>query len=212
MLGVFAVLQILEKLARIEKRGNLGMKVLFLFLSLWLPSSVAANTFNWQLFGNRWENYVQNPSRSKSYRLYTLLPRKAQLSVTSENEKEILEFVSSNLKIVDERVRSSHRDAIRLAFRLLALPSFEIRESMQLALSSLIRTQPELFLTNLKREEKSVISLLDLLKTVDARVQKTPTERKTELARRLNALKQVDNPRLLEVRNRCIETLEKIAI
>jgi hypothetical protein len=145
-----------------------------------------------------WERYYQDPT-----------PENARL-VDEMSIQEILESSTdlneAALMVLEVQVRANDKDAIDLAFRLLAKSDGIYGEILSAMLGGLIRPNPRLFLAKLKEHRNKVARLDSLLAdfgTVFITVY-TPRAEQYELTMRNKALKSVGDKSLRTVRNECL--------
>ena len=189
---------------------------LLIFLALIaLPASCKPELqggFDLAKFYEAWKEYISYPSSENAIRVYTLLPDTGHVFNYIDIDEELedtLWDVYESLSMLERQVYSSDREAVRLAFRLLTTwADGACGEELDIILGTLIRINPKLFLEELYTHRNLVSRLDALVGNFGPEYCGRDKAERLEASLRIKALKQVTDPKLVEVHDECIGLLE----
>ncbi len=189
---------------------------LLIFLALIaLPASCKPELhegFDLAKFYEAWKEYISYPSSENAIQVYTLLPDTGHVFNYIDIDEELedtLWDVFESLGMLERQVYSSGREAVRLAFRLLTTwADGACAEELSSILGALIRINPKLFLEELYNHYNLILLLDALVGNFGYEYYGSDKAERLETSLRIKALKQVTEPKLVEVRDECIGLLE----
>ena len=189
---------------------------LLIFLALIaLPASCKPELqegFDLAKFYEAWKEYISYPSSENAIRVYELLPDTGHVTQYIDFTKEYEDItweVYESLDMLERQVYTSDRKAVQLAFRLLTtFGDAAFSEELDIILGTLIRINPKLFLEELYTHRNLVSRLDALVGNFGPEYYGPDKAVRLETSLRIKALKQVTDPKLVEVRDECIVLLE----
>jgi len=161
--------------------------------------------------GKAWEEFTTNPGPGTAGKLYELLPdgKKAQ---EFELQTEVRVLISQNLHILESRIYSADRDALRIAFRLFSIADVEMQKSLIKIIGYLLRFNTRLFLEELATHEELVPDLELLVCSFRLSAPDDPAQQKLEKNIRLKALGYIEDKNLKTIKKKCIKILNKVKL
>lgn len=172
---------------------------------------------DWTKLETAWKEYIEYPSSENALKVYSLLPERI---ITLEERKKFWDnfikisniiFDNLNFSILEYEIYAGERNAVKVAFRLYSIADGANDEILTMILTNLIRIHPKLYLEELKvhMHSEPIKELgwpvgymggifVDRFKAQDL-------ERKL----RIKALESVKDKELMEIRDKCIEILQK---
>lgn len=183
--------------------------IVSLMLTCFVSISFAGEVVDWKGIEQAYSEYIEYPSDENARKVRDLLPAAGHVEYTGEQlERAAIEFIYSNIRMLERQIISRDRDAVKLGFRLITIADGGFREDLYIMLGQLIRIDPEMFLRELKEAEELVGRLEWLVRIYgDIYVDRFDAKR-LETERRKRALKSVSDPALKDIRDRCINALE----
>ncbi len=181
---------------RILKRGETG--------DIHRPSTYAY--LDTELLLLRFRAYQKNPSDRNAELLYEALPESGHAGLDNTG-REIFGEIGDNLGTLEKQVLKGQRNSVKVAFRMFTISDGAFTEWLQIMLGKLITKNPEMFLEELKTHlhlcrELPIYNLgPEFVDKLDERID--------EYKLRINALETVSASDLADIKERCIELLEK---
>jgi len=193
---------------RRNMKKNIAIVVLILSFSL-IESNINANEVDWPSLKKAFENYVNYPSSENASKVINLLPDNDTSYTDTKESDEIFLFVQkwNQLGMIERQVISKDRNAVKLAFKLLALAGGEFGENLDIILGTLIRIDPKLFLEELKVAMPQIRCLDGLLGNKGFVYCDRHEAMCLETTLRIEALESVKDTTLEDIRNICIKEL-----
>jgi hypothetical protein len=145
-----------------------------------------------------WEKYLKEPTPENAGKI-----KKVEYSSADERENNLLR----DLYLLEIQVISSDREAGRLAFRLISEAEGHYGEMLCIMLGRLIRIDPKLFLEELKNHRNLILSLGHLVGNFGPEYVDRLEAGLYEARMRIVALKKINDPPLLRIRDECIAIL-----
>jgi hypothetical protein len=195
-----------------------SFRKLIIFTIIFIPSlSNAAtghdiNRFDWHKLKIAFESYVNYPTGANAAKVSALLPKNTHVKYTNETqEQDTLTFIrdASQLDMLERQVISGDREAVRLAFNLFAVADGGFAGDLSIMLGSLIRVHPKLFLDGLSEFPGLMLPIGALVGNPGYEFVDRIEARCYEYQLRIDSLKRVTEPKLKNLRDRCIEHLQK---
>ena len=172
-------------------------------------------SINWESVEIAARTYFDYPSTENARLFYLNLPEQPQWANIGNNDldrfKRIIDFVFANLEVLARQASVGDRDAVRLGFRLYNLTGSSFNTLLlDSVMADLIRSQPQLFLEELKsspnaQEIKTLgYPLLDA--PLGFEVKRRMAYR-YELEMRIKALESVTDSAVVDLRDACIKVI-----
>lgn len=192
---------------RIEKMMKTTFCVALFLMFLGVVRASTPRAIDWDAIHGAFAAYCDYPSDKNAVKVIGLLPDSGIQYSGAKQEHDTIDFVYSNLVMVERQVLSRDPNAVRLAFRLKTIADGAFAEDLDVLLGRLIRIDPTLFLQQLK--EHGRVNRLDGLvgNLGDPYVDRFDAQR-LEIQKRIGALKSVSDPALKELADRCIQELK----
>ena len=159
-----------------------------------------------ELLRQRFRAYQKKTSDRNAELLYEALPEKGHIKL-EDSEMEVIGEIADNLMTLEKQVLKGQRNSVKVAFRMFTISDGAFTEWLQIMLGNLITENPEMFLEELKTHlhlcrELPIYNLgSEFVDKLDKRID--------EYKLRINALETVSANDLADIKERCIELLEK---
>jgi hypothetical protein len=110
--------------------------------------------------------------------------------------------------ILEDRIKAGQRNSIKLAFSLFTISDASFSEALDIMLGKMIRKYPHLFLQELLIHRSFVTRLDALLGNLGEEFVDDEIGERNELKLRLEAIKSVNDRKLINIKLDCIRELE----
>lgn len=158
------------------------------------------------------EAYVNNPSPENARVFLASLPADRP-DKTVGNRRRALETVFSGdtYWIIDNEALAGDRSAVEILFRLLNIADGHDSELVESTLGMLVRNRPALFLDVLLsyKDTYHIRTFGYPVYNVGGGYNDRPGPKRHELEKRIEALSSVKEPKLVEIRDGCIQRLHE---
>lgn len=176
-----------------------------------VPATAKDSVFDWNALFNAFKIYLSDPSEKNAEGVINSLPKSGHVKFSnSKRELEIFNFVYDNLETVERQVYAKNKLSTRLAFCLMSISDGGFSDDLNIILGRLINIDPQLFLKELKLRENEIVRYDALLGNTGPELVDRPQDECKELRKRINSLQSVNQKELLNIRNRCIEELNRL--
>jgi len=180
--------------------------IILLFL---LPLNLYASEVNWVEVKEAFGQYVKNPNNETAQYSISVIPEE-YIYVKNKKAIEANNFIYNynQFSMLERQVISSHRLSVRLAFRLRSFADGAFSEDISILLGTLIRINPELFLSELKRARPKVKHYSNFLNQGSVFVDRLIASCNESILRKKSLIK-VKNPELNYLKEKIIVLLER---
>ncbi len=159
----------------------------------------------WDKLDIAWKSYISNPNEKNALVVYDLLPSKGH--VRKENSNKIVEqLIQSNISILEEQILEGNANSLKVVFRLFTISGGAFSEELQIIIGELIKINPYLFLKELKIHSH-LVDLEKLLCNCGPKYWRDIDVYNQELIERKQAITTVDDPKLVEIKDKSINLL-----
>jgi hypothetical protein len=174
-------------------------------LSQTQPDSVQ----EWNKLGAAWQKFISNPIESNGLRVYSLLPNENYGIVEPDSAfHNTWESIYDNLYKLESLVQKQNRIAVKVSFKLYSISDADFTETLDQILGRLIRTNPKLFLEELKLHRELVGNLSGILGNLGEKFVDEEDLSKKEIIKRIQSLEKVKSKSLIGIRDECIIELK----
>ncbi len=149
-----------------------------------------------------WLTYTSNPSSRNAKVIYQILSSEDFHGPVKSKAFE------GGLSVLAREIEKSHRDAVKVAFRLYSVSDGHFGEELAIMLGTLIRRNPTLFLQEFKIHRDIVTRVDALVGNLGPQFVDQLDAQRKEIHRRITALRSVQDSSLAGVQAECIEQLE----
>ena len=210
------------------------MKNSFILLPILLVFFVckcgAQSVADWENLKSDYAAYLQNPSVENVNKVcagITGITEKRKIATPRPESKKspneiswydspedkaygkTVDYIADNFNLLKQKVKKGDRPSIRLVFRLRGIrDAGEFGEDLDILLDSLIHTNPQLFLEELRECRMWVNNLDDLISFLGAQFADEEGQPQKEYQSRIKDLQKVRMPELITLRDECIKILK----
>jgi hypothetical protein len=191
-----------------SNKKNSYLRFNFLALMVLSVMAYAADSVSWTGIKKGYAAYCEFPSGENADGVIKLLPTApaAPATYAGDNQKtQTLDFIYSNLAMLQRQVISRDPYAVKLAFSLKTIADGGLAEELDVVLGQLIRIDPTLFLRQLSQSRSGIIRLDSLVGNLGEIYVDNSKAQMLEVSRRIEALQQVSDPQLVTTRDKCIK-------
>lgn len=180
------------------------------FLILSLPLIAQADT-PWQEIAKRISEYAAAPSPSTATAALNVIPKTSVTFTNSPEENEANEviYATGPMRVLEKHVLMKERASVALAFRMRHIADGAFLEDLDITLGKLIRVDPEMFLSELKRAHVSVRAMDGLVGNLGDEYVDQMERQCEEMALRRKALQSVAQSSLLQTREKALSALDE---
>ena len=150
----------------------------------------------------RWETYLENPTPKNAASVEAI-------EYTPGKIPENYGYWAPDLIILQNQILGGDIEAFRLAYRLREKAQGGLLEELTILLSRAIRPRPEFFLKEMSVLQPKREALKDVLLMPGEEYVDRLTAKKYETKMRLKALTSVNDKKLTDMRNKCLEILKQ---
>ena len=171
------------------------------------PPEASPSPSNWPTVTAAARDYLAAPGDATARSLIRALPNEQ-----GPPPRDVAELLWSLLDTIERRGRAGDFTAIQLGFRLQDFADAAISEDLAVCLGSIATARPTAFLHTLasvRPTRDPASDPLEVVRWFDPDL--TEPQRASELQKRLNALRSVQDPRLRSLRDACIARLTAVS-
>jgi hypothetical protein len=211
-----------------NRRRQPGIRIAALLLPfsalIWL-SPYNGQDIDWPRIREAFRVYSAIPSSENAEHIIALLPEKLDYRNVDQKEWELtlnfLDLINGEpFRVLEKQIRRGDESAIRVAFKTQVITDGAVTEDLLGIISEAIRSNTLVFLEKLvplkTHDEHSVNFILRRDSDIDTyTLSEDPPAReafKKEILLRMNALRAVARPDLIEIRDYCLKKYEEMLL
>lgn len=163
------------------------------------------------LLKKAWIRYMDYPSSKNAQKVYSLIPDSRSISnlEETEEEKELWNWIWLTLPVLEKEMYAGDRNAVKVAFKLYPIHRGTFSANLDVILAHFARVNPKMFLEELKKHQKLITPKQAIEGSMGLEECGLANVRYLKLQNTLKALKRVKDKSLVNVRDECINYLEK---
>lgn len=164
---------------------------------------------NWPRLCDAYKTFRANPDSRNASAVTGLLPKRLNLPLPkTRDEQRCWYYIADHLEVLSKKVQAGDVEAVRLAFRLMAISDGHMSEELDIMLGKLAIPHPRLFLKLLAENRELVVRLDALLGNLGEEYVDRFEAQCLALRRRVRALQTVTDTSLAHVRDEAIAALK----
>jgi hypothetical protein len=164
---------------------------------------------DWSKIRDAFRVYCESPTAANAINILAELPEELGRTVDQKQWQSTLDYIFG--PIYSEWagfVRKGDRSSLQFTLKLINITDGWYTENLCSLIGTTIRVNPTLFLEEMNNLGKNAFLLSNIVAGIDAE-EYPPEVAKKEIKFRIESLKTVNRPDLIDLRDRCIRLLEK---
>ncbi len=163
-----------------------------------------------QTFREAWQSFRNNPSDQSALVLYRALPANPDSAHSFDlSQQKTLQSIYHNFEVIGSQILAGHRNAVKVAFRLLNVSDGDFAESIDITLGRLVKSNPRMFLQELNSYRTPADDFGGILCNLGEDYVDSIAAQIVELKARIKSLQRVPDADLQPMRERCIGILNE---